>query len=99
MLDTLDAVSSSVWDRRPASTTQKPAPASVRLTARPMPLPAPVTTATFPLQFCNRSAFHHEFDFAQGGDVPGRIALHRNQVGEHSLLHESDLHMQYATRY
>src|SRR5690348_760478 len=41
------AVSSSFSARRPASTTEYPAACNARLTARPMPLPAPVTSAIF----------------------------------------------------
>src|SRR5262245_19829422 len=40
------AVFSSSAARRPASTTLYPSEASARLTARPIPLPAPVTSAT-----------------------------------------------------
>ncbi len=43
------AVASRASARRPASTTEYPADCSARLTAFPMPLPAPVTTATLPL--------------------------------------------------
>ncbi len=39
------AVRSNSSERRPASATEYPARCSVRLTARPMPLPAPVTRA------------------------------------------------------
>ena len=41
------AVSSSGSRRRPASTSANPSPASCTETARPIPEPAPVTTATF----------------------------------------------------
>jgi hypothetical protein len=42
-----DAVFSSSAARLPASTTEYPAPCKAMLTARPIPLPAPVTTAIF----------------------------------------------------
>src|SRR5438552_81185 len=41
-------VSSSAAARRPASTTEYPADCNARAAARPIPLPAPVTIATFP---------------------------------------------------
>src|ERR1019366_5404248 len=44
------AVRSSGSERRPASTTEYPAELSARETARPMPLPAPVTSAILPLR-------------------------------------------------
>src|SRR5437016_4428978 len=43
------AVCSSSATRRPASTTEYPADCNARLTARPMPLLAPVTSAILPL--------------------------------------------------
>ena len=41
------AVFSNSWTRRPANTTAHPFSRKARLTARPIPLPAPVTTAIF----------------------------------------------------
>src|ERR1017187_6958237 len=43
------AVRSSSAARRPASATEYPAACKARLTARPMPLPAPVTSAILPV--------------------------------------------------
>ena len=43
----IDAVVRSSSTRRPASTTAHPSPRSPSATARPIPLPAPVTTAIF----------------------------------------------------
>mmetsp|Transcript_35053 Transcript_35053/g.58988 ORF Transcript_35053/g.58988 Transcript_35053/m.58988 type:complete len:202 (-) Transcript_35053:690-1295(-) len=45
-------ISSRLASRRPAPTTTSPAAASFMLTARPMPLVAPVTSATLPFQRC-----------------------------------------------
>src|SRR5580658_1459177 len=68
------AVRSSSTARRPASTTEYPAPCSARLTARPMPLPAPVTKAIL------LSAMFHPFA-VHGGLLQGQQQKEQAIVG------------------
>ena len=58
------ATISSAPLRRPVRTTVAPSRASAIAPASPMPLPAPVTQAIFPLRFCHlRLLFVLTLDF------------------------------------
>ena len=77
------AVRSSSATRRPASTTEYPAACKARLAARPMPLPAPVTSAILSSFAIVSPFFWNPFkaNVSSGAAVWAEIQIHADNQG------------------